>query len=90
MYCAVWCRAQTQARRLRPNSDPQTVFVAEMTEAWSVEFHKGVKKFKDGDYESALASFTAVSVHALHEMRWQFRRCIYEGDPSRSERTQCI
>lgn len=27
-----------------------------------MEFQKGVKKFKDGNYESALASFTAVSV----------------------------
>lgn len=56
----VWC-GQIRARQLRPT----TAFVAEMTEAWRGEFQKGVKKFEDGNYESAILFFTAVSIQCV-------------------------
>jgi hypothetical protein len=57
------------AKHWRLKLRPTPAFVTEMTEAWRGEFKKGVKKFKDGNYESALASFTAVSVHTSSVVR---------------------
>lgn len=53
----VWC-GQTLARQLRST----TASVAKMAEAWRGEFQKGVRKFEDGNYESAILFFTAVSI----------------------------
>ena len=79
----VWC-GQTQARQLRST----TAFVTDMTEVWRGEFQKGIRKFKDGNYESALLFFTGVSIHTSHT-RWH-NWMMHIRRQSRQEQTSTV